>query len=121
RSIWLVGRKRLFERAVFAVAEGVLALQDGVNLARALVDDRRAGVAQEPLDRVIGRVAVRAVHLDGVVSSVEGCIGRVLLSDRHIAGESRALALHASRLVIEEAADRVAAEPAGDQLLHKLV
>ena len=54
------------QRLVLPVAEQVIGLHEGVDLARALVDDRALGVAQVALDRVLVRVAVGAVDLDGV-------------------------------------------------------
>src|SRR5207245_9879126 len=50
-----------------------------------------------------------------------GYIGRVVLCNEHIACLSRALFLHPSHVLIEEAADLVVAEHAGDHLLHELV
>src|SRR5438552_2378856 len=76
--------ERLFDRTVFAIAERVLTLQDGVHLACPFVDDRRAGVAQEALDRIFRRIAVRAMHLDGVMRGIERGIGRVLLGHRDL-------------------------------------
>src|SRR5216683_4201510 len=79
RSIGFVRRKRLLDWTVLAVAERVFALQDRMDLARAFVDDRGARVTQEPLDRVLGRIPVSAVYLDGVVGGVEGRVSGVLL------------------------------------------
>ena len=62
----LRGERRAAQRPVLAVAEQVVGLDQRVQLAGALVDDRRLGVAQVALDRVLVRVAVRAVDLDRV-------------------------------------------------------
>src|SRR6266851_3465752 len=78
-AIRFVGRKRLLDWTVLAVAERVFALQDRMDLARAFIDDRGARVTQEPFDRVLGRIPVSAVHLDGVVGGVEGRVRGVLL------------------------------------------
>src|SRR5437773_1820898 len=120
-SVGLVGGQRFLDRAVFSVAQRALALQDRVHLAGALVDDRRAGVAQEALHGVLGRVAVRAVHLDRIVRGVESGVGRVLLGHRHLARVARAGVLHPPDLEIEQAADLVVARHARDHLLHELV
>src|ERR1700736_5996985 len=120
-SIWFVWRERSLDRAVFAVAEGVLALQDRVYLACALVDDRRPSVAQEALGRILGRVPVRSMNLDGVVGGVEGRVGRVLLCHRNVPRVPEALVLHPRDLEIQEAADLVVARHPGDHLLDELV
>src|SRR3954469_9301771 len=70
------------------VAEDVLGLHHLVDLGRALVDDRSAGVAEVALDRVLRRVAVGAVHLDGEVGRLERAFGRMPLRERGLAGVS---------------------------------
>src|SRR6195256_6382702 len=97
--------KRLFDRFVFAIAQGVLALENRVDLAGSLVNDRRAGVAQKTLGGIFSGVSVRAMHLDRVVRGVEGSIGGGLLCDRHVARMSRARVLHPADLEIQEPAD----------------
>src|SRR5947207_6735201 len=67
------------------VAEGVLGLHHLVDLGRALVDDGRTGVSEVALDRVLGRVAVGAVHLNGEVRRLERALGRVPLGERRLA------------------------------------
>src|SRR6476661_7792151 len=54
-------RLRAAERLVLPVAKSVLGLQQRVNLPRALVDDRAARVAHEPLNRVLVRVPIGTV------------------------------------------------------------
>ena len=75
-----LGRPRLAaERPVLPVAEGIVGLDQRVQLARALVDHRGLRVAQVALDRELVGVAVRAVDLDGVEGSLDGVLGRVPL------------------------------------------
>src|SRR5919108_3734714 len=74
-----------------AVAERVLGLHHLVDLRRALVDDRGAGVAEIPLDAVFARVAVRSVDLDREVGGAEGRLGRVPLGQARLAGVANAL------------------------------
>src|SRR6266849_9684036 len=54
-----------------AEAECVLGLHHLVDLRRALVDDRRARVAEVTPDPVLRGVAVGTVHLDGEMRSAE--------------------------------------------------
>src|SRR6185312_13734390 len=75
------------------VAEGVLGLHHLVDLGGALVDDGGAGVPEVALDRVFGRVAVRAVHLDGEVGGLERALGGVPLGERRLTGVSDAAVL----------------------------
>jgi hypothetical protein len=73
-------RRRLAAAAVQpAVAERVLGLHHLVDLCGAFVDDRRARVAEVPLDPVLRRVAVRPEHLDREVRRLERRLRRVPL------------------------------------------
>ena len=69
-----------------------------VQLARALVDDRRLRVAQVALDRELVRVAVRAVDLDRVERRLDGVLGRVPLGEARLAGVAQALVLEPAGL-----------------------
>src|SRR5260370_14267503 len=121
RSIGFVRRKRLLDWTVLAVAERVLALQDRMDLARAFVDDRGARITQEALDRVLGRIPVSAVNLDGVVGGIEGRVRGVLLGHRNVACVPKALVLHPRAFEIEEAADLVVTRHPGAHLLYQCV
>src|SRR5207245_1854254 len=92
-SIGFIRGERLLDGSILAVAERVLALQDRVDLARALIDDGRASVPQKTLDGILGRVAVGAMDLDGVVGRVEGGVGGGLLGGRHVTRVSQTLVL----------------------------
>src|SRR5215213_987575 len=78
----LRGWLRTAERLVLPVAEGVVRLQDGVDLPRALVDHRTAGVSPEALDRVFVGIAIGAVNLNGVVRRFQGGVAAVPLHQR---------------------------------------
>src|SRR5260370_6500805 len=116
-----VRRKRFVDWTVLAVAERVLAMQDRMDLERAFVDDRGARITQEALDRVLGRIPVSAVNLDGVVGGIEGRVRGVLLGHRNVACVPKALVLHPRDFEIEEAADLVVTRHPGDHLLYQLV
>ena len=89
-----LGRPRLAaERPVLAVAEGVVGLDERVELARALVDDGRLRVAQVALDRELVRVAVGAVDLDRVERGLDRVLGGVPLGEARLAGVAQALVL----------------------------
>src|SRR5882672_8104817 len=120
-SIGSIRWKRLLDRLVFAIAQGVLALEDGVDLAGSLVNDRRPRVTQKTLGGIFGRVPVRAMHLDGVVRRVECGIRGVLLRDRDVARVPDSCVLHPSDLEVQEPADLVVARHARDHLLDQLV
>src|SRR5256714_3200061 len=114
-------RRHLAGVAVQApVAERVLGLHQLVDLRRALVDDRRARVAEVALDAVLGRVAVRAEDLDRVVRSREGRLRRVPLRERGLARVPPALVLHPRRLHDEELRGLVAEHHRGDHVLDEL-
>src|SRR5438552_641165 len=121
RSIRSVWRERLLDRTVVAIAERVLALQDRVHLTRALVDDRRAGVAQKAFDGILGGIPIRAVDLDSVMRGVERRIRRVLLRHRNLSRVASARVLHPCDFEIQQAADLVIARHLSDHLLDQLV
>src|SRR5436853_4066526 len=75
------------------VSERVLGLHHLVDLGGALVDDRRTCVSEVPLDRILRRVAVCAVHLDCQVRGLEGALGGVPLGERGLARVADALVL----------------------------
>ena len=52
-----------------------------MDLRRPLVDDRRAGVPEVPLDPGLRRVAVRAEHLDREMRRLERRLRRVPLRE----------------------------------------
>src|SRR5436189_6399628 len=85
------------------VAEDVLGLHHLVDLGRALVDDGRAGVPEVALNRVLGRVSVGAVHLDGEVRGLERALGRMPLGERRLAGVADAAVLRVGRLHDQQA------------------
>src|SRR5881397_2664546 len=86
RALPALGRPRLAaERAVLAVAHGVVGLDERVQLARSLVDDGRLGVAQVALDGELVRVAVGAMDLDRVKGALHRVLGRVPLRQRRLA------------------------------------
>src|SRR5215212_7613112 len=73
------GRRRAAVRELLAVAQRILALHDGVDLARALVDDGAPAVAQVALDGILVRIAIGAVDFNGVVGALEGHVAGVPL------------------------------------------
>ena len=86
-SLEALGGPRLAaDRAVLAIAEGVVGLDERVQLARALVDHGRLRVAQVALDRELVAVAVRAVDLDRVERRLDRVLGRVPLGEARLAG-----------------------------------
>ena len=67
--------RRAAEWLVLAVAEQVVGLDQRVQLAGALVDDRGLGVAQVARDGILVRVAVGAVDLDRVERGLDSVLG----------------------------------------------
>src|SRR5262249_58431597 len=88
---------------------------------RALVDDRRASVAEVALDPVFGRIAVRTVHLDREVRRAERALGRMPLRERRLARVAQALIFHPRRLHDEQLRRLVAEHHLGDHVLDELV
>src|SRR6476646_6606714 len=80
------------------VPERVLGLHHLVDLGGALVDDGSPRVAEVALDRVLGRIAVGAVHLDRLVGGVECALGGVPLGQRGLARVALTLVLQPGRL-----------------------
>src|SRR6185312_15027415 len=70
---------------------------EALDLARALVDARDADVARVALDRILARVAVAAVHLDGGVAGAPRRLRRVQLRHRRLARERLAVLLEPRR------------------------
>src|SRR5581483_3497928 len=103
------------------VAERVLGLHHLVDLRRALVDDRRARVAEVPLDAVLRGVAVRAEHLDREVRGLERRLGCVPLRERGLARVALPLVLHPGGLHDEQLRGLVAEDHGRDHVLHELV
>src|SRR3954447_21387833 len=103
------------------VAERVLGLHHLVDLRRALVDDRRARVAEVALDPVLGREAVRAEHLDRHVRGLERRLRRVPLRKARLARRALALVLHPRGLHDEQLRRLVAEHHLRDHVLHELV
>ena len=62
----LAGQRRAAQWAVLAVAQQIVRLDQGVQLAGALVDHGRLAVAQIALHGVVVGVAVRAMDLDRI-------------------------------------------------------
>ena len=109
------------KRSVLAVAEGVVGLDERVELARPLVDDRRLRVAQVALDRELVRVAVGAVDLDRVERGLDRVLGGVPLGEAGLAGVAEALVLEPRGAPDEEPAHLGAGGHLGDELLDQLV
>src|SRR5579864_5380503 len=103
------------------VAERMLGLHQLVHLRRALVDDRRARIAEVALDPVLRGVAVRAVHLDREVRRAERRLGRMPLRERGLARVPKSFVLHPRRLHHEQLRRLVAEHHLGDHVLDELV
>src|ERR1051325_6036285 len=61
----LPSRQSLAGGLLFLQTQCPVSLHQGMNVAGAFIDHRRLAVAQITLDRIIIRVAVRAVNFDG--------------------------------------------------------
>src|SRR3954453_6026608 len=115
-------RRDLATRAVqTAPAERILGLHHLVDLRRALVDDRRARVAEVALDAVLARVAIRAEDLDRQVRGLERRLRRVPLGERRLTRVALALVLHPRGLHDEKLRRLVAEDHLRDHVLHELV
>ena len=122
RALPALGRPRLAaERPVLAIAQRVVGLDQRVELARPLVDDRRLRVAQVALDRELVRVAVGAVDLDRVERALDGVLGGVPLGEARLARVAQALVLEPGRAPDEQPAHLGAGGHLGDHLLDQLV
>ena len=89
-------RGRTAERLVLAVTKGILALENGVDLARSLVHDRRFGVAEVAFDGILVGIAVRAVYLDRLVGGPEPRLGVVPLGQGGFPAAGQSLILEPS-------------------------
>ena len=87
-----------------AIAEQVVGLHQLVNLARAFVDDRALAVAEEAPDRILVRVAVRAVNLHGVAGGLLGRDGGEPFREPGLARVARPVVLHPARRAATAAA-----------------
>src|SRR4051794_11958715 len=113
-----LGRPRLAtERPVLAVAQRVVGLDEGMELARALVDDGRLRVPQIALHRELVAVAVRAVDLDRVEGRLDGVVRRVPLGERRLARVAQAVVLAPAGLEDEEPPDLGALRHVREHLL----
>src|SRR4029077_854652 len=117
----LGGPRFTTDRAVLAVAQRVVGLDEGVELARALVDDPGLRVAQVALDGEFVAVSVRAVDLDRVQGGLDRVLGRVPLGQARLAGVARAVILEPARPPDEQAADLGPLGHVRDHLLDELV
>src|SRR5689334_18863251 len=89
-----VGRQFAACRAIRPRSEQIIRLHDLVNLARALVDHRALAVAIETADRILVRVAVRAMHLHRVTGGAFRGDGREPLGETSLARVAAAFVLH---------------------------
>src|SRR5215207_4303335 len=89
----LRGWLRTAKRFVLPVAKGVVRLQDGVDLPRALVDDRAARVPPEALDRVLIGIAIGPVDLNSVVCRFQRGVAAVPLHEGGLARVAAAAVL----------------------------
>src|SRR5947209_4219711 len=96
-----IRRQRTARRALGAVTQGIFALHDGVNLARALIDNRRLGVAQVAEYRIFVAVAVGAVYFDRVRGGIKRGIAGVPLRQRDGTAGRLAQVLEPARLQLE--------------------
>src|SRR5687767_3816850 len=127
RAYWVVhvlalvahgGWGRAAVRPILAVAKRVFPLHYGMYLPRPFIDYRAAAVAQVALDGVLGRIAVRPVHLYCVVGALEGDVASVPLGYGGLAGGLHAVVLHPADAVAEEARSLYTQHHLGDHLLH---
>ena len=117
-----LGRPRLAaDRPVLAITQCVVGLDERVELARPLVDDRGLRVAQVALDRELVRVAVGAVDLDGVERALDRVLRRVPLGQARLACVAQYLVLEPAGLPDEEPAHLGAGGHLRDHLLDQLV
>ena len=68
---WVIGRKLTAERPVLSIPEGVLSLNELLNLPASLVDHSAFRIAQETFDIIFVGIAICAVNLYRVGSRVE--------------------------------------------------
>src|SRR5947199_8033210 len=90
-------------RPIRSVPEQIVGLHDLVNLARAFVNDRALAVPEETADRVLVRIAVRAVNLHRVSRGALGRDGREPFREAGLARVALAVVLHPPRSQPEEA------------------
>src|SRR5262245_29381430 len=108
-------------RLVLSVAEGVVRLHDLVDLAGALVDHRRLGVAVEAAGGVLVGEAVASVDLDAVGGRALALHGGEPLGERGLPRVALPLVLEPARAQPEEPRRVVVGDHLRDHLLHELV
>src|SRR6185369_84115 len=103
QSIEALGRQGLAAQwPVLAVAEGVVGLDERVQLGGALVDHGGLRVPEVALDGELIGIAVRAVDLDRVEGALHGVVGGVPLGEGGLAGVADAVVLEKARAPDEE-------------------
>ena len=122
RPLPALGRPRLAtDRAVLAIAQGIVGLDERVELARPFVDDRRLRVAQVALHRELVRVPVRAVDLDRVERALDRVLGGMPLGEARLARVAKTLVLQPARAPDEQSAHLGPRGHLRDELLDELV
>src|SRR6185503_3867790 len=109
------------QRPVLSIAERVVGLDQGVELARALVDDGGLRVAQVALDRELVGIAIRPVDLDRIERALDRVLRRVPLGKRRLAGVALALVLQPASAPDEQPPHLGPRDHLGDELLDKLM
>src|SRR5439155_23441428 len=113
----LSGQRRAAQRSVFPVAQEVVGLDEGVELARALVDHGGFRVAHVALDRELVRITVGPVDLDRIERRLDGMVGGEPLRQARLTGVAQPLVLQPSGAPHEEPASL---DPAGHGRKHLL-